>query len=105
MAGRSDRRDSDALARAAGNTERALLQVTQVVIEQIRDHAEPSHHLDAAERDLRSGLAQLVLAERERSRAPGASRSPRRVAVTENGGPDALEVGRARGLLPESGRT
>ncbi len=46
-------------------TENALSQVNQVAMEQIRRGADISSHVEAAERDLRGALRQLVLAERE----------------------------------------
>ncbi len=46
-------------------TETALSQVNQVAMEQIRRGAEISSHVEAAERDLRNAMRQLVLAERE----------------------------------------
>jgi hypothetical protein len=46
-------------------TENALSEVGQVAMQQIRRGAEVSSHVEAAERDLRGALRQLVLAERE----------------------------------------
>jgi hypothetical protein len=44
---------------ALRSTEAALGQLTQVVIENIRSGGDVSHHIEAAERDLRSALRQL----------------------------------------------
>lgn len=52
---------TDALERA----EDALAAVTRIAIEQIRAGSETSQHVEAAERDMRSALRQLVLAERD----------------------------------------
>lgn len=46
-------------------TENALSEINRLAIEQLRRGAETSPHIEAAERDLRSTLRQLVLAERE----------------------------------------
>jgi len=46
-------------------TEQALGEVSHVAMEQIRRGADVSSHVEAAERDLRGALRQLVLAERE----------------------------------------
>jgi hypothetical protein len=45
-------------------TESALSEVNQLAMEQIRRGAEISSNIEAAERDLRGALRQLVLAER-----------------------------------------
>ncbi len=63
-------------------TESALAEVSHVAMEQIRRGAEISSHVEAAERDLRGVLRQLVLGEREttqrvdRAGAPGTSDWP-----------------------------
>jgi hypothetical protein len=44
---------------ALRSTEAALGQLTQVVIENIRSGGDVSHHIDAAQRDLRNALRQL----------------------------------------------
>jgi hypothetical protein len=62
---RGDQNISGAIVRALELTEEALAEVTQIAIEEIRDGLEASNHVDAAERDMRSALRQLVLAERE----------------------------------------
>jgi hypothetical protein len=62
---RGDQNITGAIARALELTEEALAEVTQIAIEEIRDGLEASNHVDAAERDMRSALRQLVLAERE----------------------------------------
>jgi len=59
--------------KAIDMTEKALSEVNQVAMEQIRRGAEISSHVEAAERDLRGALRQLVLAERE----PGGARNRR----------------------------
>jgi hypothetical protein len=71
----SKRGDQSVLAtmtRAIELTEQALGQVARIAIEQIHGGVETGNHVEAAERDMRSALRQLVLAERElqsRSRA------------------------------------
>jgi hypothetical protein len=70
---RGDQNISGAIVRALELTEEALAEVTQIAIEEIRDGLEASNHVDAAERDMRSALRQLVLAERE-LRARGGAR-------------------------------
>ena len=55
----------ETMAQATKLTERALGQVARIVIEQIHSGLEASNHVEAAERDMRSALRQLVLAERE----------------------------------------
>ncbi|MGO9489552.1 MAG: hypothetical protein ACLQBB_11050 [Solirubrobacteraceae bacterium] len=63
------------MTRAIEVTEDALGQVARIAVEEIHCGLEASSHIEAAERDMRSALRQLVLAERElRSRsgfAPG----------------------------------
>jgi hypothetical protein len=46
-------------------TENALSEVNRLAMEQIRRGAEISSHIEAAERDLRGVLRQLVLSERD----------------------------------------
>ncbi len=46
-------------------TEEALAQVAQVAVEGIHCGLDTSSHVEAAERDMRDALRQLVLAERE----------------------------------------
>jgi len=53
------------VARAIELTDEALGQVARIAVEGIRCGLEASSHVEAAERDLRSALRQLVLAERE----------------------------------------
>jgi hypothetical protein len=62
---RDDQNIAGTLAQAIELTEEALTKVTQIAIEEIRDGIEASNHVDAAERDMRTALRQLVLAERE----------------------------------------
>jgi hypothetical protein len=45
-------------------TEQALSEVTKLTIEQIHHGAENSPHVEAAERDLRNALRQLVMARK-----------------------------------------
>jgi hypothetical protein len=64
---------AEIMERALGLAEEALEQIARIAVEQIRRGVESSNHVEAAERDLRSALRQLVLAEREwraASRAP-----------------------------------
>jgi hypothetical protein len=69
-AARPDQNILATLARALELTEAALGEIARVAIEQIHGGLESSNHVDAAERDMRSALRQLVLAERElRSRS------------------------------------
>jgi hypothetical protein len=76
---RGDQNISGAIVRAIELTEEALAEVTQIAIEEIRDGLEASNHVDAAERDMRSALRQLVLAERElRSKSAPRLRSDER---------------------------
>jgi hypothetical protein len=62
---RSDQGLVEAIGHALELTEEALGQVSRIAIEDIRDGLEASNHVEAAERDMRSALRQLVLAERE----------------------------------------
>ncbi len=62
---RGNKRTGETMSEALELTERALAVTTQIAIEEIRDGVEASNHVDAAERDMRSALRQLVLAERE----------------------------------------
>jgi hypothetical protein len=67
---RSDRNIVAAMARALELTEQALGEVARIAIEEIHSGLEGSNHVQAAERDMRSALRQLVMAERElRSRS------------------------------------
>jgi hypothetical protein len=65
VSSRGDQDINRAIGRALELTEGALAEVTQIAIEEIRDGLESSNHIDAAEREMRSALRQLVLAERE----------------------------------------
>ena len=53
------------MARAVELAEQALGEVARIAIEQIHGGVETGTHVEAAERDMRSALRQLVLAERE----------------------------------------
>jgi hypothetical protein len=61
---------ADLMERALGLAEETLEHIARIAVEQIRRGVESSNHVEAAERDLRSALRQLVLAQRE-WRAPG----------------------------------
>jgi hypothetical protein len=66
---------ADLMERALGLAEEALEQIARIAVEQIRRGVESSNHVEAAERDLRSALRQLVLAKREWRPATGPSRT------------------------------
>jgi hypothetical protein len=53
------------MGRALELTEEALGEVARIAIEEIHSGLEGSNHVQAAERDMRSALRQLVMAERE----------------------------------------
>lgn len=57
---------AEIMERALQLAEEALEQVTRIAVEQIREGVESSNHIEAAEREMRSALRQLVLAQRER---------------------------------------
>ena len=65
MSGHIDQGSNETLTRALELTEEALGKITRIAIEQIREGVETSNHVEAAERDMRTALRQLVLAERE----------------------------------------
>jgi hypothetical protein len=73
-----------ALARAIELSDEALAQVARSMVEGIRFGLPASSHVEAAERDMRSALRQLVLAERELRSRPGLGprleRQPERIA-------------------------
>ena len=73
--GQGDEHVADILEQALGLAEETLEQIARVAVEQIRRGAETSNHVEAAERDLRSALRQLVLAQREWRAASVASAS------------------------------
>ncbi len=86
---------SETLARAVELTEEALTQIMQIAIEQIREGLETTSHIEAAERDMRSALRQLVLAERE---APARSTLPTAVGHHDlSAGRQADTASRANG--------
>jgi len=64
------------MARAVELTEQALSQVARIAIDQIHGGVETGTHVEAAERDMRSALRQLVLAERELRSRSAAPRGP-----------------------------
>lgn len=75
-------------ARALELIEGALAEVTQMAIEDIREGLDAGNHVQAAERELRSALRQLVLAERElESRHRMRSRAEAGTDVTARGVP------------------
>jgi 3-oxoacyl-(acyl-carrier-protein) synthase len=88
---RSDRNVATTMARALELTEEALGEVARIAIEEIHSGLESSNHVEAAERDMRSALRQLVLAERElRSRpAHGSSFDGRRERIRPQAGSDS----------------
>jgi hypothetical protein len=73
------------MARAVELTEEALGQVARIAIEEIHSGLETSNHIQAAEREMRSALRQLVLAERDLRARSGAAtgREDRPQAVAE----------------------
>jgi hypothetical protein len=73
--GQGDEHVANILEQALGLAEETLEQIARVAVEQIRRGAETSNHVEAAERDLRSALRQLVLAQREWRAASVASAS------------------------------
>lgn len=62
---RGDPQVAEVIERALQLAEDTLEQITRIAVEQIRWGAESSIHIEAAERDMRGALRQLVLAERE----------------------------------------
>jgi hypothetical protein len=60
-----DQHLAEVIERALQLTEEALEQVTRIAVEQIRKGVESSNNVEAAERDMRNALRQLVLAQRE----------------------------------------
>lgn len=62
---RSHARVGETLAQALQLTEEALSKVAQIAIVEIRDGLEASSHVEAAEREMRGALRQLVQAEHE----------------------------------------
>jgi hypothetical protein len=95
---RSDRNVIATMARALELTEEALGEVARIAIEEIHSGLESSNHVQAAERDMRSALRQLVLADRElRSRSgtrANVDERPERIAeVVPAPGADAVRGG------------
>jgi hypothetical protein len=72
---RGDQHVAEIIERALQLAEDALEQITRIAVEQIRKGVESSNHVEAAEREMRSALRQLVLAQREWS-AKSAPPSP-----------------------------
>lgn len=85
------------LARALDLTEEALGQVARIAIEEIHTGLESSNHVQAAERDMRSALRQLVLAERELRSRPALRGRPEGTDVVSG-------VVRQRGTNAQPGR-
>lgn len=54
-----------AMKRAVELTAEALAEIARITVEEILAGLETSNHVEAAERDMRSALRQLVLAQRE----------------------------------------
>ena len=69
-----DAQVAESMERALGLAEEALEQIARIAVEQIRRGIESSNHVEAAERDLRSALRQLVLAQREWHAPPAVSK-------------------------------
>jgi hypothetical protein len=95
---RSDRNIMATMARALELTEEALGEVARIAIEEIHGGLESSNHVQAAERDMRSALRQLVMAERElRSKAgtrtPAGKRPEGIAEVVPGPGSDAVRSG------------
>ncbi len=91
-----DERLLETMESAIELTERALTQVAHIAIEQIHEGLETSNHIEAAERDMRSALRQLVLADRELRR----SAAGRRVVLPRS--PAGAPVGAAKDAQPEA---
>ena len=87
MTARSNRQDQDVLGQAMTATQDALQRVTQIAIVEIRDRLEISGHVEAAERDLRSALRQLVLAQRTARSSAGRDGDPDLASVTAGPSP------------------
>ncbi len=82
---RSNQNIIGTMARALELTEEALGQIARIAVEEIHSGLETSNHVEAAERDMRSALRQLVLAERamRAKSAPAIGREERSEAVAE----------------------
>ena len=94
-----DQSISITMARAIQLTEDALEEVARIAVEEIHCGLEASSHVEAGERDMRSALRQLVLAERElRSRSElGPDLGDRHAAIADvvpGPGSDAVRRGR-----------
>jgi hypothetical protein len=80
----SDPHVPEIMERALQLAEDTLEQIMRITVEQIRRGTEASNHIDAAERDMRSALRQLVMAQREweaKSRRRATSDETARVTV------------------------
>lgn len=87
----ADQRVAESMERALQLAEEALEQITRVAVEQIRKGIETNNHIEAAEREIRSAMRQLVLAQREwqaKSATPARHRAP------ADGGNSAVRVRR-----------
>ncbi|MGO9823515.1 MAG: hypothetical protein ACLPTJ_23035 [Solirubrobacteraceae bacterium] len=72
---KQDAQLAELMERALQFAEDALEQITRIAVEEIRRGVESSNHIEAAERDMRSALRQLVLAQREwRAKSPSRDR-------------------------------
>jgi hypothetical protein len=60
-----DQHLAEMMERALELAEETLEQVTRIAVEQIRKGIATSNHVEAAEREMRSALRQLVLAKGE----------------------------------------
>lgn len=99
VGGRDDQGMTKTMARAIELTEEALAQVARIAVEGIHGGLEASKHIEAAERDMRGALRQLVLAEREvRSRSESRSDFDER-SETEHV-PDAMPAPGSDGVRP-----
>ena len=74
---------AERLGVALEQTQEALSQVQRIAVEEIRIGLQASDHVEAAEREMRGALRQLVLAERElRARSLLRTSLDRRIIVT-----------------------
>lgn len=72
MLSKENDRDIDgAMERAMDLTAEALGEIARIAVQEIHAGLEASSHVEAAERDMRSALRQLVLAARELRPRPG----------------------------------
>jgi hypothetical protein len=94
--GRGHARIGETLAQALRLTEEALSEVALIAVAEIRSGLEGSSHVEAAEREMRGALRQLVLAERElQTRRDPSGDLVRRVEVSANGSASRAREGTA----------